>query len=84
MMEFFSKLWHWLFTPDFHAMIERDLADARIQKRKYEQHSHYAELMVLYYQSSIERDEEHFSGVAKAQRHTTSVAPVQQASEVQA
>ena len=84
MTEFFSKLWHWLFTPNFHAMVQRDLTEARINKRKYEQHSHYAELMVLYYQGCIERDEEQLGGVPKAQQATTAVASMQQPTEVQA
>lgn len=57
MSEWLNKLWHWLFTPNFHAMVQRDLDLARIKRREYEANACYSALMVQYY-SERERSDE--------------------------
>lgn len=76
MSEWLNKIWHWLFIPNFHAMVQRDLDLARIKRREYEANASYSSLMVQYYGERERSDEALLKSVATAQQ---TVAPQQQA-----
>ena len=57
MLEFFARLSHWLFIPNYLKVAERDLAMSHLKLRQYEANECYSRLMVEYYRFCISKDE---------------------------
>ena len=56
MIEFFARLQHWLFVPDYVKVAKRDLQLAQLKMRQELANAHYSTLMAEYYAKCIERD----------------------------
>lgn len=57
MLEFFARVQHWMFVPDYLKVAKRDLQLAQLRMRQELANAHYSTLMAQYYSSCIERDE---------------------------
>lgn len=57
MLEFFAKLQHWFFIPNYIKVAERELATAQLRLRQEQAAAHYSSLMIQYWSEAITRDE---------------------------
>lgn len=57
MLEFFARLSHWFFIPNYLKVAERDLAISQLKLRQYQANECYSRLMVEYYSFCISKDE---------------------------